>query len=267
MTRILLVLRNGEDARFLLNELSISEDVTIHVVLESGKIARKKKLKRMLKGSMLHKLYVGILQVPLLVIYDQSQRFLMFRDYVPSNAKREFETYRVDDINAKEFIAYVNDIDPALMLSYGTALYNSETLKQLPLPVLNIHSGILPKYRNVHTDFWAYVSNDYDGIGVTLFKLTEKIDLGPFVTEVRSVVGDRDYLWNVKMQNLSNILHLIEDTVHRCEALELHEEKSKGSEDTQNQISLLWPTPSASALIKYLKMEFTKIIKNLIQIR
>ena len=69
MSRVLLVLRNGSDASYILNELERFEGIQLKIVLERGSVARKKKLKRMLKGSLFHKLYVVILQIPLLLVY------------------------------------------------------------------------------------------------------------------------------------------------------------------------------------------------------
>jgi folate-dependent phosphoribosylglycinamide formyltransferase PurN len=261
MIKVLLVLRNGSDASYILSELVMFENIELKIILERGSTARKKKLKRMLKGSLFHKLYVVSLQIPLLLVYDRSLNLLMFRDYIPGKPKRDIECFRIDDVNDDEFITFVEEFDPKIVLSFGTAVYSSATLNQVRSPILNLHTGILPKYRNVHTDFWAYVNNDLAGIGVTLFELTEKIDDGPIINEILSEVTDDDYLWNIKRKNLSAVLDLIQNTIHEFETRHLHLGSKDKESAIQNQSSRLWPTPSALDLLKYLKLETAKVVR------
>ena len=258
MSKVLLVLRNGADARYILNELDRFDDILVKIVLESGRSARKKKLKRMMKGSFFHKLYVVFLQIPLLIIYDRTQSVLMFRDYIPSKPHSDFEFFRIDDVNEEEFITFVEEFGPKKVLSYGTAIYNSATLKQIRSPILNLHTGILPEYRNVHTDFWAYVNNDLAGMGVTIFQLTDKIDDGPIVGEVRCKVTDDDNLWNIKRKNLSAVLELIQNSIQEIETPKSHLHFNEKVFVNQNQGNQLWPTPSAWDLMRYLKLEISK---------
>jgi methionyl-tRNA formyltransferase len=185
----------------------------------------------------------------------------MFRDYIPSKRYRDFDYFRIDDVNEQEFVTLVREFDPIIVLSFGTALYSSETLSQLRPPVLNLHTGILPEYRNVHTDFWAYIKNDFSGIGVTLFELTEKIDDGPIISEVRSEVTDEDYLWNVKRKNLSSVSSLIQNLMQQLDTPEFHLDSKSRDGANRNQSKPLWPTPSGGDLINYLIMEIAKVIR------
>jgi folate-dependent phosphoribosylglycinamide formyltransferase PurN len=261
MSRVILVLRSGADANYILSELEMFEGVEVRIVLESGKVARKKKLKRMLKGSLFHKIYVVTLQIPLLIVYDRCLNFLMFRGYILSKSNCNFECFRVNDVNEEEFIAFVKNFEPKIVLSFGTAIYSSATLSQISSPVLNLHTGILPKYRNVHTDFWAYVKNDLAGIGVTLFELTEGIDDGPVIREVRSADTEDDYLWNIKLKNLSAVLALIQNAIQELNTLHLSFDSKAKDCANQNQNNPLWPTPTAWDLIKYLKLETSKVVR------
>ena len=43
---------------------------------------------------------------------------------------------------------------------------------------LNIHGGIVPNYRNVHGQFWAYFNKDYSNMGSSILHLTKGIDDG-----------------------------------------------------------------------------------------
>jgi hypothetical protein len=75
-------------------------------------------------------------------------------------------------------------------------------LREIAQPILNWHTGILPRYRNVHTDFWAYVNNEPEGLGVTVFEIDEGIDTGRIVWSKKSFFESKDYLWMIKRRNL-----------------------------------------------------------------
>jgi methionyl-tRNA formyltransferase len=146
-------------------------------------------------------------------------------------------------------------------MSYGSALYSTYTLSQISFPILNLHTGILPKYRNVHTDFWAYVNYDHRNIGVTLFRLTEKIDDGLIIREVRSDVSDQDFLWTIKKRNLETVLKIIKESIEESRTSILYEEIVNPPFSDGIDTRRLWPTPSASDLLNYFKLESRKFLK------
>jgi folate-dependent phosphoribosylglycinamide formyltransferase PurN len=56
-------------------------------------------------------------------------------------------------------------------------------LSRLMKPIVNIHDGIIPTFRNVHTDFWAYFTHQDFPFGVTLFEINDFIDAGKIVRQ------------------------------------------------------------------------------------
>jgi len=70
--------------------------------------------------------------------------------------------------------------------------------------VINLHSGLLPRYRGVMATFWALLNKEQD-IGTTLHFIDNAgIDNGRIITRSRTAARfDQSYLWNM--------LHLYKD--------------------------------------------------------
>lgn len=74
------------------------------------------------------------------------------------------------------------DFDPDdLVIGFGTSYILPRTLKRLKNGFLNLHTGILPEYRGVKSEFWALYNNDFERAGWTLHYMTRKIDAGDIV--------------------------------------------------------------------------------------
>jgi methionyl-tRNA formyltransferase len=109
------------------------------------------------------------------------------------------EIREVNQINSPEIIGDLTKLSPDLIVSirYGGIL--KETVINIPTKgVINLHSGILPKYKGVMATFWAMKNNDLE-IGTTLHTIDDgSIDTGQVVKISKmKVETKRSYLWHV----------------------------------------------------------------------
>jgi methionyl-tRNA formyltransferase len=72
-----------------------------------------------------------------------------------------------------------------LVIGFGTSLISTATLGRLPNGFLNLHTGYLPSYRGVKSEFWALARHDFGRIGWTLHYMTPAIDAGDIVLRGR----------------------------------------------------------------------------------
>jgi len=109
------------------------------------------------------------------------------------------ELREVNQINAPEAIEMLRELSPDLIVSirYGGIL--KETVINIPKDgVLNLHSGILPKYKGVMATFWALKNNDFE-VGTTLHTIENRsIDTGHIIkiSKMQSR-ATKSYLWHV----------------------------------------------------------------------
>jgi methionyl-tRNA formyltransferase len=89
---------------------------------------------------------------------------------------REFPTHeRIESINT---VRFTND---EIVLGFGTSYVSPRTLSAAPNGILNLHTGVLPQYRGVKSEFWALYNRDPAGLGWTVHYMTPRLDAGDIV--------------------------------------------------------------------------------------
>lgn len=86
--------------------------------------------------------------------------------------------YRVNDINSEKTKVLIKTINPQLGAVVGTSIIKQETINLFSKCILNIHTGILPEYKGLRSEFWALYNKEYDNLGVTIIKIDNGIDTG-----------------------------------------------------------------------------------------
>jgi hypothetical protein len=160
------------------------------------------------------------------------------------------EGFKFQNINSKDFIEFINKKDKALIFNFGTSIYTKETLLSIKHEILNIHTGILPAYRNVYSEFWALKNKDYSNVGTTIFKIDDKIDQGTIISKERleelQVVGVPFY--KVVYSNLDLASDMVCRIVNSITSI---------SRKDSNEISGYYKTPGAADIIRLLIEKFT----------
>jgi methionyl-tRNA formyltransferase len=67
---------------------------------------------------------------------------------------------------------------PDILLVCGAPILRPEVLAIPKIGTINLHFGIAPDYRGLHTLFWAWYLGDWDHIGFTLHCVDKGIDTG-----------------------------------------------------------------------------------------
>lgn len=89
-----------------------------------------------------------------------------------------------------ERVASVNDCQFAeneLIIGFGTSIVTARTLARAPHGMLNLHTGWLPDYRGVKSEFWTVARGERDKLGWTLHYMTPRLDDGDIVLRRRIV--------------------------------------------------------------------------------
>src|SRR3954470_21352150 len=107
-----------------------------------------------------------------------------------------------------------------LVIGFGTSVIAATTLARLPNGFLNLHTGFLPNYRGVKSEFWALARHDAAHLGWTLHYMTLQLDAGDIVARARVAwAGESPGAMRAK---------LLRDAAPRLAAL-LREARSYGS--------------------------------------
>jgi len=83
-----------------------------------------------------------------------------------------------------EIVANVNSYpfeDDDLPIGFGTSYVTASTLGRIKRGFLNLHTGWLPEYRGVKSEFWVLYHADHARAGWTLHYMTPQLDAGDIV--------------------------------------------------------------------------------------
>ena len=88
----------------------------------------------------------------------------------------------------KKFFLDVKKIKPDLLLVHSYSMIIKNDILKIPrLGGLNIHASLLPKYRGCNPIEWAIINNEKK-TGVTLHKLTAKLDSGEILSQLNTSI-------------------------------------------------------------------------------
>lgn len=139
-------------------------------------------------------------------IVEISQQFGLEPKW-PSSAR----IIHVPSVNAPECIVRLRQLDPKVVLVVGTRIISREVLTGVPVPFINYHDGITPKYRGIHGGYWAKAEGDLDNVGVTVHLVDPGIDTGAVLYQARLKPSANDNYATLSHLQLAAALPLIEN--------------------------------------------------------
>ncbi|MCS6968380.1 MAG: formyl transferase [Cytophagales bacterium] len=99
-------------------------------------------------------------------------------------------------VNDPQVYERVCQLKPDVLLIHGTTIVKKPLMQAVPL-ALNIHTGLSPWYKGMGSVEWALLNGDALNIGVTLHRLSTKIDGGDIVGQRRIVLEPQDTLSSI----------------------------------------------------------------------
>lgn len=125
--------------------------------------------------------------------------------------------YKPNDINSPEFISILRQIMPDVIVSIAASQVFKKNLLELPRHgCINVHGGMLPKYRGLMPSFWAMVNNEPE-IGVTVHYMGDKLDSGDIILQRTISIDDGDSLHSLISKSKKMAAELIIETLSQIE--------------------------------------------------
>jgi methionyl-tRNA formyltransferase len=109
------------------------------------------------------------------------------------------ELLEVESVNAPAVIDALTRVQPDVVVDHGTTLLREPVIESVPL-ILNLHWGLSPYYRGVTCTDWALARWDPYSIGVTIHKISKRIDGGDIVVQGRANVEAHDTAHSINCQ-------------------------------------------------------------------
>lgn len=155
------------------------------------------------------------LNINFIIVCDNSPEVttskLEFKKIAEENSIEYFET---NNINNEEWKNYFNkfnlDFCVAMLWLYTIS---EEIIKTTKIGFINLHPGLLPKYRGNACINWAILNNEeYHGITAHLMKGGE-LDSGPILVQRKYKLSKTKYLEELLSENLSESIDITKEAI------------------------------------------------------
>ena len=178
--RLLLVGHNNSGSQAIFKSLLAEfPDATFELAITSGLYYRK---------TFLESIFKMLRESSFIFCASRAVEMILHRftgetlGVIAKNASVPF--FETADINGSDALARIRGFEPDIIVSlYTMHIYRAEILGIPRLAAISAHPSVLPNYRGLEVFFWA-MANGEDAIGVSVFKLTPKIDFGLVINEV-----------------------------------------------------------------------------------
>jgi len=131
-------------------------------------------------------------------------------------AKYNTPTVKLNSVNDRKIIDWIKVKQIDLVINFrARCLFKKELLEAPGLGCVNIHHGILPKYRGLFCDLYALYDNR--PAGFTIHKMEQEVDAGNIYLTKMVSTGEKDYreylsrLASEEAMALSAFIDLVEE--------------------------------------------------------
>ncbi len=124
-------------------------------------------------------------------------------------------------LNGPEGIRLLTALRPDLLIVCGAPILKPQIFSIPTIGAINLHFGVVPKYRGQNTLFWALYHRDYEHVGFTLHRIDSGVDAGAVIARGYPALDRHDTeatLWTKSVRMASAVLiEFLEETLTRGE--------------------------------------------------
>lgn len=223
--RVLILGGDNQFNAVVYNYLKKSFDV-VGVVVESDKPLRER-LVRMMKfirwrwrrlgvtTALGQLLFSTFIDRPLRIISKKRQKEIIESHGLSSRPIDKDTLIYVRDHNSHETVEAIELIKPDIIVVNGTGILRANLLDSIHVPILNLHTGITPKYRGVHGMYWALVNDDEANSGVTVHFVDKGVDTGPIINQARVKAAKNDNFATYPYLQIAEGVKILEQSITR----------------------------------------------------
>ena len=195
------------------------------IIIEKSTAKTKTKILKELKSASWGKVPVKILDFLAIYVYSKLAKRYIDNHLLRPNHIDGFPSgvtsHQVEDASGSQCLSTLKSMAPDILIVLGTSILKPEVLSVAKRYTLNIHGGIVPQYRNVHSDFWAASKNDFKNIGTSIIHLDPGVDTGNIAIQDSVKITSGDTLFSIKKKNIELSLCLITQAIEMAETGDL----------------------------------------------
>ena len=160
----------------------------------------------------------------------------------------------------KKLIKEIISLKADYLFSYGCSIIKNPILKHFKNKSVNIHLGLSPYYLGSATNFWPFVNDKLQFVGVTFMKLESGIDNGPIIHQIRPKFKHNDNVHTVGNRLIKESTIIVEKIFKNYKKLKVFNfKKNKNNklcfknDIKESDIDKLYYNQKNKMIVKYLK--------------
>ena len=162
----------------------------------------------------------------------------------------------------KKILNKIKKYKPNLILTYGCSILKKEVIREFKNKIINIPLGLSPYYRGSGTNYWPFVKNELQFVGVTFMLIDEGIDTGPILHQCRAELYKSDNVHMVGNRLIKNLVKILEKIINNFEKITAvkqwkykYEKVFKEKDFNDNSLNKLFSNYNKGIVVKYLKQK------------
>ena len=179
--KIVIICNNEKLPSFIYNGLKKGYNIK-NVIVESPlkkRVIIKNRIKKLGLFRVIGQILFRIIIFNFLNKKSQKRKFQIIKYYNLCDKKIDNnQIIRVQSVNSYACIKALLNINPKIVIVFGTRIISDKVLKKVKSTFINIHAGMTPMYRGVYGAYWALVNDDRENCGVTVHLIDKGIDTG-----------------------------------------------------------------------------------------
>jgi len=158
--------------------------------------------------------YVPVLGMALagLLIWNRRRKWLSVKELIE---RYHLKVHDTEDINTVESRKVLKSWKPDVIISvYFDQILKKPVLRIPKIAALNMHPGLLPKYRGLWPEFWKLHNREKFG-GVTVHRINEQIDAGEVLAWKKYPIAQRDTKFSLVLKSAKHGANLLIRTLRK----------------------------------------------------
>lgn len=196
-----------------------------------------------------------------LLMREQTEKdfFQLYCQQVPDASRPVF--LKRGDINLPAYVEQIKGLNPDIIIAYGCSIIKPPLIEAFGKRFINVHLGLSPYYRGSGTNYWPFVNNEIEYVGVTFMHIDTGIDTGEIIHQIRPRVFAGDNVHTIGNRLILDMASTAASLIERFDALEnmqpiafdtAHEKHYRAKDFTEASLETMYSNFSGGMIDHYL---------------
>ena len=250
-----IIILTGDEVRHKYFRIMLAKNKNINVLksyCEDDSKSLENRVFTNYQSSALEKLHV--------ISRKQSEKDYFLDAYENIKDKSKPKIIEKGSINNNEITNNIIDLNPDLIICYGSSLIKSDLLEIYKNKFLNVHLGLSPYYRGSGTNVWPLINYEPHMVGATFMYIDKGIDTGKIIHQIRAKIQLGDNPHTIGNRLIKDMVITYINIINYFDSLQAEEQPKnigkfyKKSDFIENSCKILYKNISSNMLEDYINV-------------